>query len=206
MENLLEKYLYMGMSFSSFKFIEIDQLCIKYELAHLKYFKNKYLKQIYDLLQNNKFTNTIQLEFVNYYIHKEIDAIKNATLFVNPSNEEKKLLIKLFDIELEICEEFDSSLLPENLVEKKATFIFTTTKEMNQHMYLIEMFEKTTIIVLDSLMEDEDGHPLKEDLMDVIKLEILKDDSDFFFVKSSSLYTNQIVNFIFNLNKIGVCL
>ena len=45
---------------------------------------------------------------------------------------------------------------------------------------------------------------LNEDLLDMMKLIILKDDGDFYFVTPDCYYSNQIINFIFSLNKIGI--
>ena len=42
-DNLLEKYLYMGMSFSTMKLNDVDLLCIKYQLSKFKFFKKRYL-------------------------------------------------------------------------------------------------------------------------------------------------------------------
>lgn len=203
-DNLLEKYLYMGMSFSTMKLNKVDLLCIKYQLSHFKFFKKRYLKKVHEILSNSYELSSLQLEFTPYYVHKEIDALKNNTLFISISEKEEKKLKKLRKGKLEDTCEFSIEFLPDNLVDKKATFIFKDFNEIHNHTDLMEKFEKTNVIVLDSLLLENQKNETNEDLLDMMKLVILKDDGDFYFVTPNCFYSNQIINFIFSLNKIGI--
>ncbi|MGN1294923.1 MAG: hypothetical protein ACI4U5_00810 [Bacilli bacterium] len=203
-ENLLEKYLYMGMSFSTMKLNKVDLLCINYHLSRFKFNKKRYLKKIQKILSNSSELSSLQLEFTPYYVHKEIDALKNNTLFIGIDDKEEKKLKKLRKNKLEDSSEFSIEFLPDNLVDKNATFIFRTFNEMHDHSILMEKFEKTNVVVLDSLLMENQKNDSNEDLLDMMKLIILKDDGDFYFVTPDCYYTNQIINFIFSLNKIGI--
>lgn len=203
-DNLLEKYLYMGMSFSTMKLNDVDLLCIKYQLSKFKFFKKRYLKKIQEILSTSEELASLQLEFTPYYVHKEIDALKNNTLFVGISDKEEKRLKKLRKNKLEDTSEFSVEFLPDNLVDKKATFIFRDFTEMHDHTLLMEKFEKTNVVVISSLLLTNKENETNEDLLDMMKLIILKDDGDFYFVTPDCYYSNQIINFIFSLNKIGI--
>ena len=84
----IDSYIYIGVSFSTFKFDEVSLLCLKYGLS--KFRKKKYFNKIKEELRKTKYS-FVNDSIISYYIHSTLLSLSNSSLIISPSKKEIKL-------------------------------------------------------------------------------------------------------------------
>ena len=199
----IDSYIYIGVSFSTFKFDELSLLCLKYGLS--KFRKKKYYKKIEDELNKTKYS-FINESIISYYIHSTLQSLENSSLIISPSKKEIKLATKYSNKEIAYSSSFKIIDLSFEIKQKNACFIFENREDLKRYDYLVSDFVEHKIIILEDILKEISEKTNSETIFDEIKLKILQDnDSEVYFL-DIGLFSNLISNFIYTLNKISIIL
>lgn len=194
--NVLEDYLFSGLSFSTFKFDDASLLACKCYLMRFEFFKKKYYRALHQLFSG---TNIDDLDYrkEKYYIAQIVKALKNSSILISEDPKEIKIYKKIRKNANSITSN-DLSIddLPIETKNKKACLIVEKDEDRMKYQDIINEFRNIHFIVLDKI-EDESF------IYDQIKVKILQDESDIYFV-GKSFYANYIANSIYDVNLIAI--
>lgn len=199
MESLIKKYLYIGTSFTSFKFDELSLLAIKYYLSKLKITKYYYFRKINNLCYKKKKYHP----FVNYekiYIKYVISSLKNSSFLLSNNEKEIKLYTKVKKNNIHVENKFDISYLNYQDISEETCLILYSKKDLKSVSYLTSFLDKIKIIYLEEIIDDEFSNEL---IFDRIKLRLLQGEHEIYFLHLEG-YDNFIANFLFDINKIAI--
>lgn len=193
--NVLEDYLFSGLSFSTFKFDEATLLACKCYLMKFEIFRRRYYKALHQIIGSNN--DDLGFRKEKYYIAQIIKALRNSSILVSADPKEIKIYKKIKSnpnvlVANDLCVED----LPLETKGKKACLIIEKDEDRMKYKDIINEFRNIHFIVLDEI-EDNNF------IYDQIKVKILQDESDIYFV-GKSIYSNYIVNSIYDVNLIAI--
>lgn len=199
----IDSYIYIGVSFSTFKFDEVSLLCLKYGLS--KFRKNKYFNKIKEELSKTKYS-FVNDSIISYYIHSTLLSLSNSSLIISPSKKEIKLSSKYLRRDVAYSSSFKIIDLSLEIKKRNACFILEKKDDIKRYKFLISDFLNHKVIIIEDIIKEISEKTNSETIFDEIKLKILQDnDSEVYFL-DIDIFSNLISDFVFNLNKIAIIL
>ncbi|MDD7735355.1 MAG: hypothetical protein SOW55_00930 [Bacilli bacterium] len=199
----IDSYIYIGVSFSTFKFDEVSLLCLKYGLS--KFRKKKYFNKIKEELSKTKYS-FVNDSIISYYIHSTLLSLSNSSLIISPSKKEIKLSSKYLRRDVAYSSSFKIIDLSLEIKKRNACFILEKKDDIKRYKFLISDFLNHKVIIIEDIIKEISEKTNSETIFDEIKLKILQDnDSEVYFL-DIDIFSNLISDFVFNLNKIAIIL
>ena len=199
----IDSYIYIGVSFSTFKFDEVSLLCLKYGLS--KFRKKKYFNKIKEELSKTKYS-FVNDSIISYYIHSTLLSLSNSSLIISPSKKEVKLSSKYLRRDVAYSSSFKIIDLSLEIKKRNACFVLEKKDDIKRYKFLISDFLNHKVIIIEDIIKEISEKTNSETVFDEIKLKILQDnDSEVYFL-DIDIFSNLISDFVFNLNKIAIIL
>lgn len=199
----IDSYIYIGVSFSTFKFDEVSLLCLKYGLS--KFRKKKYFNKIKEELSKTKYS-FVNDSIISYYIHSTLLSLSNSSLIISPSKKEIKLSSKYLRRDVAYSSYFKIIDLSLEIKKRNACFVLEKKDDIKRYKFLISDFLNHKVIIIEDIIKEISEKTNSETIFDEIKLKILQDnDSEVYFL-DIDIFSNLISDFVFNLNKIAIIL
>ena len=199
----IDSYIYIGVSFSTFKFDEVSLLCLKYGLS--KFRKKKYFNKIKEELSKTKYS-FVNDSIISYYIHSTLLSLSNSSLIISPSKKEIKLSSKYLRRDVAYSSSFKIIDLSLEIKKRNACFILGKKDDIKRYKFLISDCLNHKVIIIEDIIKEISEKTNSETIFDEIKLKILQDnDSEVYFL-DIDIFSNLISDFVFNLNKIAIIL
>ena len=199
----IDSYIYIGVSFSTFKFDEVSLLCLKYGLS--KFRKKKYFNKIKEELSKTKYS-FVNDSIISYYIHSTLLSLSNSSLIISPSKKEVKLSSKYLRRDVAYSSSFKIIDLSLEIKKRNACFVLEKKDDIKRYKFLISDFLNHKVIIIEDIIKEISEKTNSETIFDEIKLKILQDnDSEVYFL-DIDIFSNLISDFVFNLNKIAIIL
>lgn len=199
----IDSYIYIRVSFSTFKFDEVSLLCLKYGLS--KFRKKKYFNKIKEELSKTKYS-FVNDSIISYYIHSTLLSLSNSSLIISPSKKEIKLSSKYLRRDVAYSSSFKIIDLSLEIKKRNACFILEKKDDIKRYKFLISDFLNHKVIIIEDIIKEISEKTNSETIFDEIKLKILQDnDSEVYFL-DIDIFSNLISDFVFNLNKIAIIL
>lgn len=197
-ESVLKDYLYNGLSFSTFKFDEASFYALKYVESKLFFVKNRYKRKLIEILEEEFPSAKITNNIINYYAFQTKVAITNSSLLFSNNKQNMNLYKRIKNNNCEIMNGFNNDDLPMEIFSKRITLIVKSKNKIKKYLGLTKLFQETNVIVLDELKVEKEVL-----ILDQIKLKLLQDDNEIYFVEAG-FYSNLIIDILYNQNKIGI--